>query len=135
MADCPQTRQEQEGGRRRLRHIRQAAPVRRLQRPRRRRQYRGLVQIVRERREVFGVHHSIVIEVALVPHAVLIQVVRERREVLRIDDSIKIRVTQQGEHDFDGIGGQAGWIARIGLLSFNTTPLGKLAGISHLITV
>ena len=67
---------------------------------------------MRERREVFGVDCSIVVEIPVIPHhAALAQVVRERREVFGVDGSVQVGVTQQGVRDFDLAGRQSGDLA------------------------
>ena len=71
--------------------------------------------MLRQRREVFGVDGSIVIEIPIIPHhAAQTQVVRERREVFAVHGSIQVGVTEQRVHDFDFAGGQIRRISRIG---------------------
>ena len=69
---------------------------------------------MRERGEVFGVDGSIVIEIPLIPAAGLAEVVREGCEVFGVDYPVKVGVAEQGIGDFDGVGGQVGWIAGVG---------------------
>ena len=72
-------------------------------------QRRRLTEIGRKWGEVFSVDRAVVIEVPVIPHhSALIEVVRERCEIFAVDCSVKIGITQQGEHNFDLAGRQAG---------------------------
>ena len=93
-------------------------------------QHGGLVEIVRERREVFAVHRSIVIEVAIIPTAVLANIGREWREVFAVHLSVEVGIAQQREHDFD----LARWQARdhavgaVGVTDAITETAGDVVG-------